>query len=33
MKNIKLWLCKLRPQIHFLPDVVYINWFGHEWFV
>jgi hypothetical protein len=33
MKNIKLWLWKLKPRIHFLRDVIYINWFGFEWFI
>lgn len=30
---IKLWLYRLKPRIHFLPDVIYINWFGYEWFI
>lgn len=30
MKNIKIWLCKLKPRIHFLRDVIYINWLGYE---
>ncbi len=33
MKNIKLWLYKLKPQIDFLPDVIYIKWLGYEWFI
>ena len=33
MKNIKLWLWKLKPRIHFLRDVIYINWLGYEWFI
>ena len=31
--NIKLWLSRLKPRIHFLPDVIYINWLGYEWFI
>lgn len=30
---IKLWLCRLKPRIHFLRDVIYINWLGYEWFM
>ena len=30
---IKLWLCRLKPRIHFLKDVIYINWLGYEWFI
>lgn len=33
MKNIKLWLYKLKPRIHFLRDVIYINWLGIELFI
>lgn len=33
MKNIKLWLCKLKPRIYFLRDVIYINWLEYEWFI
>lgn len=33
MKQIKLWLYKFKPKIHFLRDVIYINWLGYEWII
>lgn len=33
MKNIKLWLSKLKPRIYFLPDVIYVQWLGFEFFI
>ena len=30
IRTIKLWLSKLVPRIHNLPQVIYINWLGYE---
>ena len=26
-------LCKIKPHIHNLPKVIYIQWLGYEWFI
>lgn len=33
IKDIKLKLTRLIPRIHNLPRVIYISWFGYEWFI
>lgn len=33
IKDLKMWLCKLIPKVHNLPQVIYINWLGYEWFI
>ena len=33
IREIKLKLQRLVPLIHNLPNVIYINWFGYEWFI
>lgn len=31
--RLKLFLNKLVPHIHNLPQVIYIKWFDFEWFI
>ena len=33
IKKLKLLLGKLIPKIHILPQVIYINWFGYDWYI
>lgn len=33
IKGLKILLGKLIPKVHNLPQVIYINWFGYEWFI
>lgn len=30
---LKIWLTKLIPKVHNLPQIIYINWLGCEWFI
>ena len=31
--RLKLFLSKLVPCVHNLPQVIYIKWFDYEWFI
>lgn len=31
--TLQKFLWDIIPHIHNLPQVIYINWFGYEWFI
>lgn len=33
IERIKIWMTKMIPQVHNLPQIIYINWMGYEWFI
>lgn len=33
IRTVKLLLRKLIPHVHNLPQIIYINWLGFEWFI
>lgn len=33
LTRLKIWLGNLIPKVHNLPQVVYINWLGYDWFI
>lgn len=33
IKEIKLWLSRLKPRIYNLPQVYRIVWMGYEWII
>lgn len=33
IRKLKILAGKLIPKVHNLPQVIYINWFGYEWFI
>lgn len=33
IRKLKIWIGRLIPKIHNLPEVIYINWLGYEWFI
>lgn len=32
-QKIKNMLWEIKPRIHNLPKVIYIQWLGYEWFI
>ena len=33
IRKLKILLSKLIPKIHNLPQIIYINWLGYEWYI
>ena len=33
IRKLKILLSKLIPRIHNLPQIIYINWLGYEWYI
>lgn len=33
IKALKIILYKYIPKIHNLPQVIYINWVGYDWYI
>lgn len=33
IRELKIWIDGLIPKVHNLPQVIYINWLGYEWFI
>lgn len=33
MKYIKRIIYRLIPRIHILPQVIFVQWLGYEWFI
>ena len=33
IRKLKMLLSKLIPRIYNLPQIIYINWLGYEWYI
>lgn len=33
IERIKILINKMIPQVHNLPQIVYVSWMGYEWFI
>ena len=33
IKVLKIWIGKLIPSIHNLPEVIYIRWMDRDWYI
>ena len=33
IRELKIWIDGLISKVHNLPQVIYINWFGYQWFI
>ena len=33
VKSLKIWMSKLVPSIHNLPQVIYIRWMDMDWYI
>lgn len=33
IKKIKVWINKITPSIHNLPQVIYIRWMDCDWYI
>jgi hypothetical protein len=33
IRDFRIFIRFITPRIHNLPQVIYINWLGYEWFI
>lgn len=33
VKKLKILVSNLIPKVYNLPQVIYVNWLGYEWFI